>query len=63
MKNGRDSGLIYWKLNYRKKFIIYVELKNPAKFTMAINKERVLIRGVDYRTLSALGMPLAVSLD
>ncbi|MEK4714278.1 hypothetical protein [Sporosarcina sp. FSL K6-5500] len=44
MKNGRDSGFIYWKLNYRKNFIIYVELKNPTKFTMAINKERVFIR-------------------
>lgn len=21
MKNGRDRGFIYWKLNYRKKFI------------------------------------------
>ncbi|AMQ06106.1 hypothetical protein ABIC55_001673 [Sporosarcina psychrophila] len=21
MKNGRNSGLIYWRLNYRKKFI------------------------------------------
>lgn len=21
MKNGRDGGFIYWKLNYRKKFI------------------------------------------
>ena len=21
MKNGRNSGFIYWKLNYRKKFI------------------------------------------
>ncbi|AMQ05843.1 hypothetical protein AZE41_07880 [Sporosarcina psychrophila] len=63
MKNVRDSGFIYWKLNYRKKFIIYVELKNPTKFTMVINKERVLIRGADCRTLSALGMPYAVSLD
>ena len=36
---------------------IYVELKNPIESTVALNKERVLIGGVDCRTLSALGMP------
>ena len=37
---------------------IYVELKNPTEFTVALNKERVVIRGVDCRTLGALGLPL-----
>ena len=27
----------------------------PTKFTVALNKELVLIRGVDCRTLSAIG--------
>ncbi|WP_438298025.1 hypothetical protein [Sporosarcina sp. FA15] len=36
----------------------YVELKNPIESTVALNKERVLIRGVDYRRLGALLMPL-----
>ena len=35
----------------------YVELKNPIEFTVALNKERVVFRGVDCRTLGALEMP------
>jgi len=41
---------------------IYVELKNLIESAVALNKERVLFRGVDCRTLGALGMPFAVSL-
>ena len=37
---------------------IYVELKNPIESAVALNNERVVIRGVDCRTLCALGMPL-----
>jgi len=42
---------------------IYVELKNSIESAVVLNKERVVIRGVDCRTLGALGMPFAVSLD
>jgi len=42
---------------------IYVELKNPIESAVVLNKERVVFRGVHYRTLGALGMPSAVSLD
>jgi len=37
---------------------INVELKNPIESAVALNKESVVIRGVDCRTLGALGMPL-----
>ena len=41
----------------------YVELNNPIESAVALDNERVLIRSVDCRTLGALGMPLAMSLD
>ena len=37
---------------------IYVELKNPIESAVVLNNERVVIQGVDCRTLGALGMPL-----
>jgi len=43
--------------------IIYVELKNPVDTVVSLDDERVLIRSVECRSLGALGMPLAMSLD
>ncbi|WP_338652620.1 MULTISPECIES: hypothetical protein [Sporosarcina] len=37
---------------------VYVELKNHTESAVALINERVVIRGVDCRTLGALGMPL-----
>jgi len=42
---------------------IYVELKDPIESAVVLDNERVVIQGVDCRTLGALGMPLTVSLD
>ena len=39
--------------------IRYVELKNPIESVVALNNKRGVIRGVDCRTLGALGMPFA----
>ena len=39
-------------------FNIYVELKNPIESAVALNNGGFVIRGVDCRTLGALGMPL-----
>ena len=36
---------------------------NPLESAVAVNNERVVIRGVDCRSLGDLGMPLAISLD
>ena len=36
---------------------LYVELKNPIESATVLNNERVVIWGVDCRTLGALGMP------
>jgi hypothetical protein len=63
MRGYRDcSGQLY--LSEKKlSETIYVELKNPIESAVALNNERVVIRGVDFISLGALGMPLALSLD
>jgi len=52
-----DSTNLY-RISFLHINTIYVELKNPIESAVTLNKERVVILGVDCRTLGALGMPL-----
>jgi hypothetical protein len=62
--NSEDTDFPYlmeWNFVYL--LTTYVELKNPFESAVALNIGSVVIWGVDCRTLGALVMPFAVSLD